>query len=78
MIRIDQFMFTVPYSTDTTAVPTVVNSGGSIGWIVGVTVFVLLLAISIIVVLTVVIYIKRANNNRKRYNTHSLQIICGL
>ena len=55
----------IVYATVTTTV--LVNNEGNIaGWIVAVTVFTLLLAILILVM-----YIKRANINQKRYiNTH--------
>ena len=73
---INQFMFIVSYSTETTTMITtlttvsttvLVNNEGIIaGWIVGVTVLTLLLAVSIIIILILVVYIKRANN-QKRY-----------
>ena len=62
-------MFVV-YATVTTSV--LVNNEGNIaGWIVGVTVPTLLLAVSVIIILILVMYKKRANINQKRYiNAH--------
>ena len=56
----------------------IVNSGGNIGLIVGMTVLTSLLAVSIIIIiiLILVMYIKRANINQKRYINVHIIVIC--
>uniref|UniRef100_A0A1X7V9Q1 Uncharacterized protein n=1 Tax=Amphimedon queenslandica TaxID=400682 RepID=A0A1X7V9Q1_AMPQE len=67
---------TISYSVATTAMPTVVNNGENIWWIIGAAVLVSLLAIPIIVILIVMIYIKRTNNNRKRQSDNDIVMEC--
>ena len=66
---INYFLFVVPYPT----VTILVNNGEHTGLIVGVTVVyipIISLALAmVIVVLGIVLYIKRANINQKRYMT---------
>ncbi|XP_019858365.1 PREDICTED: protein sidekick-1-like [Amphimedon queenslandica] len=68
---------TVPYSTESSPVPTIiVDNGGNIGLIVGVIVLILLLAVSIIIILILLMYMKRINSNQKRKLVNDVVIEC--
>ena len=83
---INQFMFIVSYSTETTTMSTalttvsttvLVNNGGSIaGWIVGVTILVSLLAVSMIIILILFVYIKRLKTMIYRKSDNDIVMEC--
>uniref|UniRef100_A0A1X7TBV8 Uncharacterized protein n=1 Tax=Amphimedon queenslandica TaxID=400682 RepID=A0A1X7TBV8_AMPQE len=74
------FSYSIETSTMTTPLTTVlVNNGGNIGVIVGLSVVfpvLLVLAITIIIILVLVMYIKRTNINQKRKSDNDIVMEC--